>query len=73
MVLRSSSAVCNLSNNMREPSFLFHVHKMQPLNDPVPVAILQNTRTAELRGFRIPSLIWSPDFDLQFSNLQIEI
>ena len=37
---------------MRKPSFLSHAQNIQPLNDPVPVAILQQRRTAELRGFQ---------------------
>jgi len=73
MVLHSSSVVCNLSKNMREPPFLSHVLKIQLLNDPVPVAVLQHTCTAELRGFRISCPIRSADVGRQFNNLQIEI
>ena len=66
MLLHSSSAVCDLSS-------LSSVLKIQLSNDPVPVAVLQHRRTAELRVCRISNPISSPDVDRQFSNLQIEI
>jgi hypothetical protein len=65
MVLRSSSLVCKLFKNTRQPSFLSHVLTIQLLNDPLPAAILQDRCSAELRGCWISSPMCSPEVDLQ--------
>ena len=63
-----ASMVCNLPKNMREPSFLSHVLMIHVLNDPLPVAILQDKCTAELRVCLISGLMFSPEVALQSSN-----
>jgi len=58
---------------MREPSFLSHDLIIHLLNDPLPVAILQDRCITELRGCWISSPMCNPEVDWHLSNWQIEI